>query len=84
MTRIERLANQVLADHAERIQQLGNDLTFNCEVPAQRLINAAFHDMGITRFPGGGHDVWDYIQCKQRGWDYEKPGQQLCDRWARY
>ena len=73
---------QIIAKHGARIEQLRRDIANNWDVrvSSQRLINKAFHDMGIERFVGG-HDRWEQLVCYLNGWTYHKPPKHLVERW---
>ena len=81
--KLEAAARAVMAEHADEIARIQADLG-NCEVPAQRSINAGFARMGINRFPAGKDDLWEMITDLQNGWEYERPPVRLIDRWMRY
>jgi hypothetical protein len=74
---------QIITKHAEVIDTIKSQLATNFDVPAQRIINAGFDTMGIDRFDASG-DVWEQIVCLQNGWDYERPSNELQERWASY
>jgi hypothetical protein len=84
MTKVEKIARKVIADHPFEIQDLSNELAFNTATPAQRQINAMFRSIGVDRFPSPGHDVWEMITAIQNAWEYKAPGRTLCERWERY
>jgi hypothetical protein len=79
MSRIE----QIIQDHSDEIEAIKSGLAMNFDAPAQRIINAGFTRMGIARFDASG-DVWEQIVCHQNGWEYERPSQELQQRWASY
>jgi hypothetical protein len=74
---------QFIVAHRAEIDALKTQIATNFDVPAQRLINAAFSRMGVDRFDSSG-DVWEQIVCLENGWEYEQPSFELMERWAGY
>lgn len=79
--KLETVARRVMAAHPERIAKLRQEMATNYTVSAQRLINSAFHDMGVNRFPGGVDDLWEMITDLQNDWDYQRPPARILARW---
>ena len=71
-----------IAKHAAEITAIEQGL-LNCEIPAQRTINAGFSLMGEPRFVGKD-DRWEQLTAHKNGWQYEPPPARLMRRWACY
>ena len=78
--RLERL----IAKHSDALEAIARDLAMNFEAPAQRLINAGFAQMGVSRFTQSGDDLWEMYASHKNGWEYIKPARHLVNRWAAY
>lgn len=81
--RLETRARAIMAQHGAEVDRIKQDL-LNCDIPAQRSINAGFARMGVDRLTPGGDDLWEMITCLEAGWEYERPEPRLVARWAAY